>query len=214
MEGVSTAAVTSRGIGSGRAVCSSDPLCTCLQPQGPWQRWGIWTQFWFKSSFCSTHLCQCLCLSGNAFFAGKRYYMYVPFIDKAIIIWFASVRKKRKDFFHNKLTSSSIYLFKRFSWQYVKEGSFRKKRIRNVSPHLGLCLKLYLFDSDFLPRFQWKLFFPFKKQISFFEGNQTSSAFFSLSLFLFSYVHHLHYLIAFLSYSSFIYFFKTQVIYM
>lgn len=64
-------------------------------------------------------------LGGNTSFAGK---LSVPFIEKAVTIDFPLLRKKKRIFFHNNLTLSSIYLFKKFSWQCVKEGSFRKEK--------------------------------------------------------------------------------------
>lgn len=112
---------------------------------------------------------------------------YVSIKDPAVILWFVSVKKDKPHISETNLIPSSIYVSKRFPWQYIKlkEESFRKKHINNVIPHLGLCLNYIYSILTFCPGSSGKFFFfpPFKKKpTSFPEGNQSSRAFLSLSL--------------------------------
>lgn len=133
---------------------------------------------------------------------------YVSIKDPAFILWFASVKKDKPHISQTNLIPSSIYVSKRFPWQYIKlKGeSFRKKHISNVIPRLGLCLNYIYFILTFCPGSSGKFLFFFsiwkkktQQTIYFSEGNQTSRAFFFSLPVLSSYEHHGFYLIPFLS---------------
>lgn len=113
-------------------------------------------------------------------------------------------KKDKPHISQTNLIPTSIYVSKRFPWQYIKlkEESFRKKHISNVIPHLGLCLNYIYFILTFCPGSSGKFFFFSikKKNPHFFLWRQPNQQSFSFSLPVLSNSEHRgFYLIPFLS---------------
>lgn len=144
-------------------------VCWILSRSDPTIREEELHSLWFKSSSLEKYPHSALtfngvCKSFTQGWGGKipwNKLCYVSIKDPAFTLWFASVKKDKPHISQSSLIPNSIYVCKRFPWQYVrlKEESFRKKHISNVIPHLGLCLKYIHFILTFCPGSSGKFFF-------------------------------------------------------